>query len=60
MGINKNDATSFEDMANEMEAKATEATEPVTTDEVVETEPTQEGDKPCNCENCDCKNTEEV
>lgn len=34
MGINKNDATSFEEMAEEMDAKtAPETTEPVTTDE---------------------------
>ena len=54
MGINKNDATSFEEMAEEQAGVVSTPAEPV-----AETEPTV-CDKPCDCsepcadENCDC------
>jgi len=50
MGINKNDATSFEEMAQEQETPVTEATAPV----AETTEPTEAGDKACDCTDCDC------
>jgi len=53
MGINKNDATSFEEMAEEQVAQET----PVAAEPVAEaTEPTEAGDK-CDCTDCDCKET---
>ena len=53
MGINKNDATSFEEMAEEQVAQETPVVET--------TEPTEAGDKSCDCgdvpctDPCDCE-----
>jgi hypothetical protein len=57
MGFNTNDAKSFEDMAEEQEVvNATPATEPAT-DVAEEPVVTEAGDKPCDCTECDCKET---
>jgi hypothetical protein len=48
MGMNKNDATSFEEMAEE-QAVAETAVEATETTEVVESA--------CDCSDCDCKET---
>jgi len=59
MGMNKNEAKSFEEMVEEQASAASApAVEPVAEAPVaLAEEPTQEGDKPCDCENCDCKET---